>query len=99
MTELRDKLLQQLHMQGCQAATHGWNDGKAGKDLDIEWIEQYEEDIVDDLLDAVIQNLPEKADPEYFTLSRGWIDHEATAYNLALREITSILTASKSGGK
>lgn len=48
--ELREKIAELTHMQGCQSYTHGHNDGTAGKEANFDWFEKYEEDVADEIL-------------------------------------------------
>ena len=49
-SKLRDEILNHLHIMGCQAMTQGHNDATSGKDIDLDWVEEFEENATDGLL-------------------------------------------------
>lgn len=59
-SKLRDEILNHLHIMGCQAMTQGHNDATSGKDIDLDWVEEFEENATDGLLALFERQLVEE---------------------------------------
>lgn len=60
MSKLREEILNRLHIMGCQAMTHGHNDAKNDKDIDLDWIEEFEEKAANELVTLFERQLVEE---------------------------------------
>lgn len=51
---LENRIHDEIHLQACQAYSHGWNDHVGGKEYNEAWIEDYENYIVSQIKSLIL---------------------------------------------